>query len=298
MYNKEGRAYKMELPMFTVLRLIALAILFLVIWMVWQVGRWTTILPYPLLEIFPNLPPMPFWNAIYGVFVGCMNSLAEAIIIIVALLYLLYRLIRDNAPEVFGIKDMCLAPFGPFIESGVFPLLDCLWGVIFSWMPISQRIKETGTGIGSFLTRGILWAQYQVFNKSPPPWVLSVVDGGAEMLGDGQCTTNKRNTTVQHTSAPAAEQDTGMTLPTPVEELPPPPVKKPSSSMTPETEALLNDTYRKCLEEKVVEVDVNANGFQRALAQIKNSNASVECSVQKFKIYNNELKWRLEKLDE
>lgn len=142
-------------------KLIDLIILFIVIYLLVMVGRWFVL---PHLKVFPNIPPQWLWTSIVNVIMYIFNAIFHYILMALLIIYILWIIIKKFVPNFpIPIKKILLRlpPFYPLEKAGVLPLFDNVRKIIFSNMPMSDRVKRAGKAIGNFLAGSTMY----VFDK-------------------------------------------------------------------------------------------------------------------------------------
>lgn len=254
-------------------QLIASAILFVVLYLLWAIGRWL-VLPYPLLQVFPNIPPRPLWNLVYAVASGAATALFWIVLTALLILYVVYVMIRKYAPRIFGIRStlMRLTPFGELRASGIFPLFDNIFGVIFSSAPLRRRLTRTFRSTGEFLVQGTAWSYYVINRKPPPPWMKALLRREKELFRlNGDTSIQSGN----FTSTPVVQ-----------------PPENPANLSKKEVE-YVNEMHRQCMEEKTVSVDPTKSALERTRQIIQNTNAGIQCNMQRIETQGKIVEWRM-----
>lgn len=148
-------------------RIIDLMIIFIVVYLLVMVGRWFVL---PHLKVFPNIPPQWLWTSIVGVIMYAFNAIFHYIIMFLIIIYIIWLIIKKFVPNFpIPIRKILLRlpPFYPLEKAGVLPLMDNVRKIIFSRMPVSQRLMKTGKSIGTFLASSTTFIMKK-FGINPP----------------------------------------------------------------------------------------------------------------------------------
>lgn len=128
-------------------------VLFIVIYLLVMIGRWFVL---PHLKVFPNIPPSWLWTSIVGVILAIFTAIFHYILIALVIIYILWIIIKKfvpNFPIPFKKILLRLPPFRPLERAGILPLIDDVRKILFSVMPLKDRVEKAGRSIGRFLSR-------------------------------------------------------------------------------------------------------------------------------------------------
>lgn len=134
-------------------KVIDMMVLFIVIYLLVMIGRWFVL---PHLKVFPNIPPSWLWNSVVGVILAICTAIFHYIVIALVIIYIIWIIIKKfvpNFPIPFKKILLRMPPFRPLERAGILPLIDDVRKILFSVMPLSDRVEKAGRSIGRFLSR-------------------------------------------------------------------------------------------------------------------------------------------------
>ena len=236
------------------MRRIHLAVLFITIYLLWAILRWTVL---PHLKIFPYIPPQAILVPAYNILAGAATAVFHWVLALLVFIYVLWYLINKYVPETilfFPVRSVILAiePFPSLVKAGIIPYFDKLRRIIFSIMPFKQRLRSTWSATQEFFDTSIRHVLVSLRNEvhiAPPNISLSV-----------------------SRSAAAAEA-----------------AKTPDQRMQ-DQEA--EEIFQQCLEENTTPVDADASIGDRLYAATQNSSVRTICAIRRLQTLANVVSYR------
>ena len=235
------------------MRMIHLAIVFVVAVLLWTILSFL-VLPH-IKILIPSLPPQALWAPIYKIVGRVSEYLVVAIMVVFTMLWIIWKIINKVLPKI--LKKMIRWEFSPFKElkrSGIFGLLDALFGAIFSTKSVDKRLKDVGLSIANFVKGSSGMVAEEAIRAMPA--------SARPNQGKGAASIPKTNS--------------------------PPPSNDPyqPSPLTDDQQTQLDQRYQQCLEENLVTLTSDMSAAERNGNRIKNETAKVNCKLlqlsQKF----------------
>jgi len=226
------------------MRMIHLAVLFITIYLLWAILRWTVL---PHLKVFPYIPPQSILVPAYNTLAAIATAFFHWILAILVCIYIVWYIINTYVPEMilfFPVRSMLLAiePFPALTKAGILPYMDKIRKILFSVMPFKARLKATWSATQEFFDtsiRHVLESLRTEVHIAPPNISLGI-----------------------SSSAAAAEA-----------------AKTPDQRMQ-EQEA--DELFQQCLEENTTPVDADATIGDRLYAATQNSSVRTICAVRRL----------------
>jgi hypothetical protein len=136
------------------LKIIRLGIAFCVIFTFILIIRWTVL---PHLKVFVHaLPPTHLWKGAWDVAISAGMQLMPYIITTFVILYFIYKIVSKI--PIIGKIIVKIPPFPDLKRSGIFNLLDGLFGIIFSRSSLKDRLHRFAYAIGAFIEANFKFA--------------------------------------------------------------------------------------------------------------------------------------------
>lgn len=130
-------------------------LMFVVYFLMWQIGRWIVL---PHIKIFPYIPPNPVWEAVYAVLLAAGRAFFWIAICIVAFLYITYWVVDNIIRYIFPPFSMAIAeillnisPLKDFREIGLWNLINQLREIVFSTKSLKDRFVDVFKALAEFL---------------------------------------------------------------------------------------------------------------------------------------------------
>jgi len=229
-------------------KIIHLSILFVIAWLFFIIAR-----RFILHDIFiPSLHPAlkVLWNC--GLSFG--QFIFYAIMIVVVILWVIWNIVNRVVPKFF--RKIIRWPFSPFKEldrSGLFRLLDRLFGIIFSRGTISNRLESFAESLLYFMKDSGTMLKDEAINElsSRVPNIIDPVKNSAKEKD--QSTYNDMDDNSRDINISADDMQK------------------------------IEEQYQQCLEEKIKPITDSMPFLERNELKTKNSMASATCKLNKIK---------------
>lgn len=190
-------------------KIIDLMIIFIVIYLLAQIGR---VFVLPHLKVFPNIPPQWLWTSIVGIIFAIGNAIFHYIIMFLIIVYILWLIIRKfvpNFPIPFKKILLRLPPFYPLAKAGILPLMDNVRKILFSKMPVPERVTRAGNALGMFIATSTAWVFRKFGLELPKPNANSNSQSNSTKTSEPDSTyTEEENREIQESYLQCVEQTT------------------------------------------------------------------------------------------
>lgn len=253
-----------------ILKLIRLAIAFVVMFTMVLILRWTVL---PHLKVFAHaLTPTPFWEGLWSTAVGVGMQLMPIILTVFVIIYFLYKIISKI--PLIGKIIIKIPPFPEFRRSGLIGLFDGIFGIIFSRDSISKRFQRLAYAIGAFIEQNFKFS----------------VDATDEVLGITPMI-NKLNTKISSTKD--SVENAAYSLPSKInitngkgaEDIkdPPDPYANQPNPILSDEQREIDDKYQQCIAEniKLIPPDMKEKDSLKNI-ESQNKLIQLQCKVQKL----------------
>lgn len=236
-------------------KLIDYFVLFIVLYLIWQIMR---ILVLPNLEIFPHLEPLELWLPLYGLVLTVCHYITIGVIVLLLCLYVAWLVVR----LLFGFNLKRVPPWKQLSQAGLLQLIHAIFGIIFSKLSLKDRLKNVVKRIGMFLVGSYFYA-------------VSTIMGKAKQKGI-------------NIPDPAKLMETREKTPQEIEN------EKISamSTFSSDERRDIQERYLQCVEEQSDVVYPEMTNIQKAEVLTKNERVATTCKLQSFQGYANILSYR------
>lgn len=235
--------------------LIRKAILFIVIYLMFMVGRWIVL---PHLKIFPYIPPQILWVTLYNIIVYAASMVFHWVLIALVIIYIIWIIIKKYFPDFpIPLKTIFLAltPFKPLEQAGVLPLIDDVKGILTGGGGFGARLERAMNAIGNFLRTSAEYVKSEAISKAQ---------------SGGQSVSGKVNNVNPYSSQPNSTANAGSSS---------------GGFLSSGEERQIDDEFNQCIEENTVPIYTDIESSAKLPLMIKNSQASVECRLKILDAY-------------
>lgn len=247
-----------------IFRMIELMLVFVVAYLLWAILRWTVL---PHLKVWPYIPPQAFWTSGYNIVAGAATAVFHWVLAFIVFIYIVWKIINTVVPAwvlFIPLRSIFLAipPFPQFTKAGIFDLLDRIVKIIFSAMPMKQRIISLGQAFQSFFNKSIYYVINNLkreitvkFNATAPR-----LEGAFRSSGSG--------------GSGEASRAVGQT---------------PDEILQ---EKEVAEQYQQCLDENILPVGPEMGSMEKAMVMARNSATRSTCGLKKMQTYFNLLSFK------
>ena len=262
-----------------ILRMIRLAIAFVIIFTFILIIRWT-VLPH-LKVFFHALPPAPLWEGIWSAIIGAGMQIMPFILAAFVIIYFLYKIISKI--PLIGKIILKIPPFPEFKRSGLIGLFDGVFGIIFSRDSIPKRFQRLAYAIGAFIEANFKFAADTTDEVlGITPMINKINSKITSAKGSIENSTYKLPTKINLTNGKGAED---------IKDPPDPYANQPNPILNDEQREV-DDKYQLCISENMKPIPpISSNMSKKDLEETKekvaaiqqqNKQAQLQCKVQKL----------------
>lgn len=154
-------------------RAIDVMVLFIAAYLLWAILRWAVL---PHLKVFPYIPPQAFWVNLYSAAAGAATAVFHWVLMGLFCIWVVWFIIKNFIPAwiLFIPLRMILLAIPPFPQleaAGILPLIDKVFWLIVSTLPLKDRLVGAGRAFQEYISTSMWYVIDGVrgFTTGPPP---------------------------------------------------------------------------------------------------------------------------------